>query len=105
MERLAVSIKDKFASPWGKEKELGELISIIVTAAIVIAGIIVLFMFVLGGISIISGAGQENPEKVAKGRQALTSAVIGFVIIFSAYWIIRVIELITEYNFITAPGI
>ena len=52
----------------------------------------------------IAGAGQDNPERAAKGKQAATSALIGFIIIFAAYWIIRLIEIITGVAFITAPG-
>jgi hypothetical protein len=63
--------------------------------AIVIAGIILLFLLLFGGLSVIMGAGQSNPQKTAQGKSALTSAVIGFIIIFFAYWIIRAIEIIT----------
>jgi hypothetical protein len=46
----------------------------------------------------IMGAGQDNPEAAAKGKQAATSAVIGFIIIFAAYWIIQIIETVTGLN-------
>lgn len=53
----------------------------------------------------IAGAGNQNPEQTAKGRQAVTSAVIGFVVVFAAYWIVRLIEEILGARFITEPGI
>ena len=40
----------------------------------------------------IAGAGKDNPEQTAKGKQAVTSAVLGFVVVFAAYWIVQLIE-------------
>ena len=105
MEKLAFNIVDAFNSPFGKEKTIGDVISLIVTSSIVISSTMLLFFFVIAGISIISGAGESNPEKIAKGKKAATSALIGFFIVFVAYWIIRIIELITGQDFITAPGL
>ncbi len=105
MNKLAVDIGTSFGSPLGQTKTLGDLVSIVISAAFAIASILVVLLVIMGGIGIIAGAGSENPEQVAKGRQAITWAVIGFVIVFVAYWIIRVIELITGVNFITVPGI
>lgn len=104
MNKLAVDIGSSFGSPFGQSKGIGDLVSVIVSNALVIAGVILLFFFIFGGISMIAGAGQDNPERAAKGKQAATSALIGFIIIFAAYWIIRLIEIITGVAFITAPG-
>lgn len=79
-------------------KDVGKLVSILVSNAMVIAGIILLFLMVFGGISMIAGAGSQNPEQVAKGRQAVTSALIGFIIVFAAYWIVQLIGAITGIN-------
>lgn len=61
--------------------------------ALLLAGIILLFILVGGGFTVISSAG--NPDKTQKGSQAITGAIIGFVVIFAAYWIIQIIEVIT----------
>ena len=95
MNKLAVDIGTSFNSPFGQEKGIGDLVSAIISNALVIAGIILVFFFVIGGISMMAGAGQDNPEKAAKGKQAATSALLGFIIIFAAYWIIKIIESIT----------
>lgn len=102
MNKLAeINIGDKLL---GKEhflvktKDLtgvGTLASIIISNALVIAGIIVLFFFVAGGIGMISGAGKDNPEKTEKSKKAITGAVIGFLVIFAAYWIVLIIGKIT----------
>lgn len=61
--------------------------------ALLLAGIILLFILVGGAFTVISSAG--NPDKTQKGSQAITGAIIGFVVIFAAYWIIQIIEVIT----------
>lgn len=106
MNKIAqgVSIGETFGSPFGQTTGLGDLVSVIVSNALVIAGVILLFFFIFGGISMIAGAGRDNPEQAAKGKQAVTSALIGFIIVFAAYWIVRLIEIITGVSFITAPG-
>ncbi len=98
MDRLAVSIGDVFNSPIGVSVGVGGLISIILSNAIILAGLIMVVLFIVGGISIIASAGNDNPEGAAKGKQAVTAAIIGFIIIFAAYWVIQVVELATGLN-------
>ncbi len=85
-------------------KTLGDLVSLILKLSFVIAGLLVLVMFLIAGFQMIVGAGQNNPDSAKKGKQAASSAAIGFVIVFVAYWIIRVIELITGTPFISQSG-
>jgi len=101
MNQLAFNIADKFQTPFTKVEDIGGLISLVLQASFVLAGIIILFLLIFAGFSIIAGAGNDDPQTAAKGKQAATAAVIGFVIIFSAYWIIRIIETITGISFIT----
>lgn len=76
-------------------EEIGPLISRFINIAFIAAGIILLFFFIVGGISLISGAGSDNPEQLEKGKKAITSALIGFVVVFAAYWIVQLIQVIT----------
>jgi hypothetical protein len=49
-----------------------------------------LFFFILfGGFKMISGAG--NSDQQADARKIITYAIIGFVIIFGAYWLIQLL--------------
>jgi hypothetical protein len=98
MQKLVFNIGDAFNSPFGKSQGLADLVSIILSNALVLAGVILFFLLIFGGFSMIIGAGQNNPEAAAKGKQAATTAVIGFIIIFAAYWIIQIIENITGLN-------
>ncbi len=72
-----------------------------ITGAISVAGIILLFLLIGGGIAIISGAGKSDPKSVESGKKAATSALIGFIVVFSAYWIVKLIETITGLKLIS----
>lgn len=105
MGKLAVDIGSTFGSPFGTGKGIGDLTTLILRGAISVASVIFLFLIISGGIGIISGAGGSSPEKVEKGKQAVTWGVIGFIIVLAAFWIIRIIEITTGKAFITNPGI
>lgn len=76
----------------------GALISILLKNVYVVAGILLFVLLIFGGISVIMSAGQGDPKKAAQGQKALTSAVIGFLLIFTSYWIIQIIQYITGLN-------
>lgn len=99
MNNLAqVNIGDKFLGPNSfltNIEDVGKLVSLVVQSAIVIAGLILLFLLIFGGISMIAGAGSNNPEQAAKGKQAVTSAVVGFIVVLAGYWIVQLIEILT----------
>ena len=92
-----------FGSPIGGDISIGGLVGNLVTAAIVVAGIIMVFLFIGGGLMMIAGAGRNDPQGAAKGKQAITWAIAGFVVVFTSYWIIRIIEIWTGTVFITNP--
>jgi hypothetical protein len=95
-----VKINDYFKSPFTGEAggQIGNLVSVVLGIAFVVAGIILLVSFIIAGISLISGAGQNNPEKLEKGKQAVTSALIGFIVVFVAYWIVKLIGNILGFS-------
>ena len=49
----------------------------------------------------IAGAGKSDPKTVETGKKAATSALIGFIVVFSAYWIVKLIETITGLSLIS----
>ena len=101
-----VKIDESFGSPFGRGgKEISDLVSIILNGGMAIAGILILFLLLFGGFSVIAGAGSANTEQSERGKKAITSAVVGFILVFGAYWVIRLIEVIVGVNFITQPSI
>jgi hypothetical protein len=100
-----VSINQHFKSPWGKDGfGFGKFASVILSNAVVIAAVILFLLLLFGGVMIIHGSSQNDPKAAAAGKQAATSAVIGFILVFAAYWIIQIIEVVTGVN-ILSPGI
>jgi hypothetical protein len=67
------------------------LVSLFLNIVFVLSGIILLFFFIFCGIGMISSAGQNNPQKAEQAKKTLTSALIGFVIVFTAYWIVKLV--------------
>lgn len=71
---------------------LGDLINLVVRNLFVLAGVIFLFLLILGGIGIIAGGSTKSVEE---GQKKITTAIIGFLIMFSAYWIVKIVEILT----------
>ncbi|HWA52312.1 MAG TPA: hypothetical protein VG895_04615 [Patescibacteria group bacterium] len=96
-----VDIGSQFNSPYGETATLGNLVSLIVKIGFVVSGVLILFFLVFAGFSIIQGAGSNNPDAAKRGQQAASAAVIGFVVVFAAYWIVRLIEVIIKVPIIS----
>lgn len=78
------SIADAYDQP-------ATIVNLIVSNLFVVAGIIVFFLIIGAGFSFIKGSSQGKEE----AKNLLTGAVIGFLIMFSAYWIIQIIKFVT----------
>ncbi|MCX6704293.1 MAG: hypothetical protein NTZ07_02495 [Candidatus Woesebacteria bacterium] len=70
---------------------VGGIVSLFLNAAFVLSGLILLFFFIMGGIGMITSAGQSDPQKAEQAKKTITSAIIGFVIVFTSYWIVKLI--------------
>lgn len=90
-----MDINRAFGSPFGQITSIGKLVSVFLNASFVLAGIILLVFFIMGGIGMIAGAGSNDPQKLEQGKKAATSALIGFIIVFASYWIVKLIQQIT----------
>lgn len=71
------------------------LVSSLLKNALTISSVILLFLLVFGGITFIISAGSGDEKKAGQAKSALTSALIGFAIVFSAYFIIQIIQVLT----------
>lgn len=102
-----VNLGTTYGSPFGRPDGpgIGNLVAFINQAAIVIAGVIIVALFIYGGLQIIIGAGSNDPQATGRGQKAVTYAFLGFIIVFSAYWIVRIIEIIVGNRFITMPDV
>lgn len=78
---------------------LGVLVNMILKNSFTIAGIILTGLIIFGGVSYIMAAGDGDAKKAAAAQETLTSALIGFLVIFVSYFIIQIIQVITGLKF------
>jgi hypothetical protein len=70
----------------------GALISRVLTFAFPIAGIILFVMILWGGFEMISGATES--KSMEAGKQRITAAVVGFLLLFAAYWMTQLVQIV-----------
>jgi len=96
---LAVNIGDLPLTPAKTLSQsygnLSVLISLILRNALTLAGILFLCLLIYGGLGLIMTAGSEDAKKLQAAKDSLTTSLIGFVVVFSAYFIIQILEVIT----------
>lgn len=76
---------------YGNLYGIAALVSLFLRISFVIAGLIILFYFIVGGIAMMSSAGNSDPKSFEQAKQSITSALIGFAVVFTAYWIVKLI--------------
>jgi hypothetical protein len=81
---------------------IGFFISIILKYSLMLAGIILLALLLFGGLTFIINAGKADPKKAGQGQKAITSALIGFAIVFLSYSIIKIIGIITGFDILNS---
>jgi hypothetical protein len=68
----------------------GGVISRVLEFAFPLAGMILFVMIVVGGLQILTGAaGQKSLEE---GRKKVTTAIVGFLLLFASYWVAQILE-------------
>ena len=72
------------------------IINTLVPIIITVAGLILFLMLIAGGFQMLTSAG--NPETAKMGQGRITTALIGFLIIFAAYWIVQIMEIVLGVN-------
>ena len=83
---------------------VGNLINVILPNLLTLAGIIGFIGVVIAGIRVIQHAGEGESDKTAKDKSAFTTAVIGLIIVFGAYFLIQIVNTLIGYN-ILSPDI
>jgi len=71
---------------------IGKIISALLPYIFALAGLILFIFLIMGGFELLTSGG--NPESTKKAQGRITSALIGFLIIFLAYWITQILEVI-----------
>lgn len=69
---------------------VGAIFSALLKYILPLAGIVLLFMLIMGGIGLMTAAG--DPKKIQASQGRITMALVGFLIIFIAYFIVQLVE-------------
>lgn len=78
---------------------LGDIISGFLPYLLTIAGLILFGMLVMGGFTMLAGAADKESQE--SGKKMITSALVGFFIIFLAYWIAQILQVIFKVNILS----
>lgn len=73
----------------GRFTSIASIVNVFITPILSIAGIALFLFIVIAGFKYMASGDDPKAKDGAKGQ--LTSAVVGFVIIFGAYWIVQII--------------
>lgn len=96
MEKIAFSASDldnlvEQSSPNLANTNVGGIIDILLTYIFPAAGIAMLLYLIWGGFQIMLSGG--NPKNIEDGKGKITNAIIGFVLVFAAYWIVQIVAI------------
>jgi len=102
MNKLALTLPDlemgksvSIPNPSGFRSDftdIGSIINELLKYIFVLAGLVLFILLIIGGFGLLTSGG--NPDKMKAAQGKITSAVIGFVIIFISYWLMRILEII-----------
>lgn len=96
----SISIGDSIVQKFGGAGTNG--VALIITALLpyiyVAAGLLLLVTLIMGGLTLMTAAGDGNKIKAGYGQ--LTAALIGFIIIFVSYFVAQIIEIALGVKFL-----
>ena len=85
------TVDDKVASAYAEELSTpGGIVTRLLDFIFPIAGLILFLMISWGGFEVLVGSGDSS--KVQAGKQRVTAAIVGFLVLFSSYWLIQIVE-------------
>lgn len=95
-EDVVVSLYDKLILKDGRPvKEVfnstDDMINLIVRVLFVAAGLVLFFIIIAAGFALIKGESKDKDQ----AKTQMTGAIIGFIIMFAAYWIMQIVQLMT----------
>jgi hypothetical protein len=86
------TIKGPLDNYSGGQFTIGSILSRVIPYVFIFAGIGLLLMLLGSGFSFLTSAG--DPKKMDKAKGQLTNALVGFLIIFVAFWLVQALGII-----------
>lgn len=81
---------EQLGNPWKNIQSLDVLVPNLINLVLVVAVVVFFFLLLLGGIRWITAGGDK--EALAKAQGKITSALIGIIIVFSAWAILNLVK-------------
>jgi hypothetical protein len=75
-------------SVFGGTITIGSILSRAIPYIFIFAGVALFLMILTSGFTFLTSAG--DAKKLEQGRQRITFAVVGFIIIFAAFWLVQI---------------
>lgn len=72
------------------------LVNLIVRNLFVFAGVVMFFMILLAGFKFVTG----GKKGLDDAKQIMTATLVGFLLMFSAYWIVQIVKIVTKTNIV-----
>lgn len=79
-----------------EEASITEIFSALLPYVFALAGLMLFGAIIWSGFQFLTSGG--DPKKTEEAKGCLTSAVVGFLIIFLSWWIIQILEIIFHVN-------
>ncbi len=79
-----------------ESSSIGEIVGQSLPYVFAFAGIGLLLMIITSGFTIMMAAG--DTKKMEMGRSRLTNAIIGFILVFAAFWIVQILGTILGWD-------
>lgn len=83
-------------SPGSANLKVGDLATKLLPYLYIIGGMILFAMLVWGGFEMLTGVADTKAQE--SGKQRITTAVIGFLLLFVSYWLIQLIQIVFKIN-------
>ncbi|GMR03312.1 MAG: hypothetical protein BMS9Abin21_145 [Thermodesulfovibrionia bacterium] len=78
---------------------IGDIVSVLILYLFPIAGLLLLLYLLYGGFRWMTSGG--DPKALAQARSAVTTALIGFVIVFVSFWVVQLVGIMLGIDAIT----
>jgi len=79
-----------------RDLTIGTVVSVAIRVLVIVAAVLFFFWLVLGGIKWITSGGDKN--KTEEARQQITAALVGLVVVFSAWAIAQLIKILFDVD-------
>lgn len=82
-------------------ENFGGLLTTLVPNIFILAGLLTFFYLIFGGFKYMTAGGDE--KAVTSAKNMITNAAVGLIIIFCAWWIMHIIEIVIGVSIFGTP--